>query len=314
MAIGATFQQTITSRIKTGRRKLSDSTKTTPDANAMTWEEYRAYPAASQSDIKAAWSNPQLYEETCVLGTRPRKQARHLLFGRGAEEFLRFLRTDGHADCVQIIPDDVLTANGHRRGKAWEEYQEANKSRADEGVMFLTQKEYDDEYDGFVSALKNVREHDAACLMIFSDTIRLWSHRVIWHDEEWGIECKGEADIVLPYYDCLVDIKTSSDPTPIAFKRSVFEFGYHVQAAMYLRMLKHSGDDFGNVESYMWTVIRNKPPYDVWCYECSEDLIRAGERELEIKVDAWKRMTETGKWRPETHGSLITLDSYRGNR
>jgi hypothetical protein len=61
---------------------------------------------------------------------------------------------------------------------------------------------------------------------------------VFWIDDETGVFCKARPDWVHPLPDgrvILLDLKSTVDPAPQAFGRTVFTFGYHRQEAHYSR-------------------------------------------------------------------------------
>ena len=62
--------------------------------------------------------------------------------------------------------------------------------------------------------------------------------------------------------ECIVDIKTTQDGSPQGFGRSVINYGYHLQAAIYREMT--------GVDDYFIIAIENSSPYNVCIYKLSQ--------------------------------------------
>lgn len=93
-----------------------------------------------------------------------------------------------------------------------------------------------------------------------------------WKDDESGIVCKSRPDW-LRWDGVICDIKTTSDASSSAFKRSIVTYGYHVQAAWNLNAVKMVSGK--KPKHYIFIAIENKAPYQIAAYildDASEDL------------------------------------------
>ena len=81
----------------------------------------------------------------------------------------------------------------------------------------------------------------------------------------------------------IIDIKTCQDASPRAFRSSIYNYAYHLQACFYSEML---GFD---PSSFRFIAIENKYPYDVAVYSLSDDLIEKGKLAWRIAFDSWKQ-------------------------
>ena len=68
--------------------------------------------------------------------------------------------------------------------------------------------------------------------------------------------------------ECIVDIKTTQDGSPQGFGRSVINYGYHLQAAIYREMT--------GVDDYFIIAIENSSPYNVCIYKLSQGYLDKG--------------------------------------
>ncbi len=79
--------------------------------------------------------------------------------------------------------------------------------------------------------------------------------------------CKLRADKLAPTHGAIVDVKTTDDASPEAFEASARKYGYHRQAAMYLRGLAALGMPF---EHYTFIVVEKDPPHEVAVYRLDD--------------------------------------------
>ena len=268
----------------------------------LTNSQYRAYEAVSQSDLKMAARNPQLYYETYLRQPphtrRPRQPTTpEQQFGMVVENFLR---THELPEDLVVIPAEALNKDGHRRGAAWTAFAAENA-----GKQLVTQKEFDAQMASILEASANVEEHIMAQTLIGSPSAK-WHQRFTWQCQQTALPLKCELDILDDILGVVCDVKTSADTDADAFARSVLNWGYDMQAAHYLEAagLAHPDRDF----AFAWVVIRNKPPYDVEVYEASEDLLEHGRKRLAAAKENYRRCADIGYWRTATHGLSVSLD------
>jgi hypothetical protein len=84
-----------------------------------------------------------------------------------------------------------------------------------------------------------------------------------WRDPETGLQCKSRLDIWHANWRTPVDLKSTDDPRPGAFKRSCEVFGYDRQEAFYRGGLAALG---AKVDDFAFIAAGKKPPYLVAVY------------------------------------------------
>jgi hypothetical protein len=258
--------------------------------------EYRDYPAVSQSDLKGAWTSPQLYWQVHVVKSRPKTPPTDAMqWGTDCEAYLRHGQL---ADVIEI-PDWVLNKDGHRKGKEWTSW-----SAQFAGSRLVKAGEYEQLMDGYVSAHANVCDHGVARTLVDEALADEWQQQFAWYDAEHDLPMKAELDIVREDLSCVVDIKTAADTAIDPFLRKAIDLGYDIQAAHYLEVIERL---MGRPFNFAWVVIRNKPPYDVEVYEASDELLAIGQARLEERKHWFKVCRDTGVWRSRTHGLMQTL-------
>lgn len=129
-----------------------------------------------------------------------------------------------------------------------------------------------------------------------------------WTDEPSGVRCRSMVDrvIMLMGRPCVVELKTSMDPSPAEFARQVAQRRYDLQAVINMSALGHAlraeGLDDGRPPGFVWVAVRNDAPFEVAVYMLAEDDYQDAETE---RVAIMGRLSEhlkdeTGKsWRAE---------------
>lgn len=118
---------------------------------------------------------------------------------------------------------------------------------------------------------------------------------LVWQDEGTGLLCKSRLDRLCNYdsYSTIVDVKTTRDASQRAFAADAARFGYHVQAAWYLR----GADALAPVaRRFVFLAIEKEPPHCVACYELDEAFLSAGQAECDRALRAYANAQETGVW------------------
>ena len=98
-----------------------------------------------------------------------------------------------------------------------------------------------------------------------------------------GVDCKARID-ALPgedsmWSDCVVDIKTTANASPEEFRRSCFNFGYHIQAAHYLTAADRA--------RFIFIVVERDAPHCVAIYELDDDALELGRETREFLLGQW---------------------------
>lgn len=108
---------------------------------------------------------------------------------------------------------------------------------------------------------------------------------IVWRDR--GVLCRARLDYLSG--DRIYDYKsTSSTAAPGAWSRTMFNFGYDIQAAFYLRGSGASRFCFAVQETF--------EPYAVQTFELAPDALALANRKIDWALDTWKRCMESGVW------------------
>ena len=105
--------------------------------------------------------------------------------------------------------------------------------------------------------------------------------------------------------DCFYDLKTTRDENPLAtFASSVWEFGYHLQAAMYGSAAVAAGWPEHRMvfiaTSTVW-------PYRCECVVLPHDLMEVGRQECLALLNELQQRLEWDCWHPSSYGEVHEL-------
>lgn len=113
-------------------------------------------------------------------------------------------------------------------------------------------------------------------------------------DDQTGRWLRGRLDF-LHSRELVVDFKSGQSASPHDFGRAAWSFGYHIQAAHYLRLavaldLVEPGADY-------WLIVQEKaPPYLPAVYRLDVALLADGHARVRRAIDLWDRCLELADW------------------
>jgi hypothetical protein len=125
-----------------------------------------------------------------------------------------------------------------------------------------------------------------------------------WDDDETGLPCKGRLDWYDPAFGLVFDLKTTGDASPREFARSVANFRYHVQAAMYLAGLRALGLP---ADHFVFVAVEKTPPYAVAVYSLDQAALDLGERAMRSDLGALVKCVTIGSF-PGYPDTITTLE------
>jgi exodeoxyribonuclease VIII len=117
---------------------------------------------------------------------------------------------------------------------------------------------------------------------------------LFWEDEDTGILCKCRPDIFDEYAVC--DLKTTADASEYSFSRSIYKYGYHIQAAMMLDGLKKVLNFNICEENSIFLAIEKEAPYCIGIYSLSTEWIQQGRREYKDALKTYKKCLLSNEW------------------
>lgn len=191
----------------------------------LTNEQYHATPFIGASMLEVFRKSRRRYYEQYVARTIPAKPASPAM-ELGTLIHCRILEPEKFAGMVgevapEVAPDGKpwLRRKGSQHEAWWNEWLESQAGRIPVD-----------------KATANRIEAIAAAVWANEDAKRLLSrpgkpeYSISWKDRETGLELKCRVDY---FAEIPVDLKTTKDPSPMAYPHDVVRFGYHRKRAHY---------------------------------------------------------------------------------
>lgn len=172
-------------------------------------------------------------------------------------------------ELVICIPPGVLSKNGSKSGKPWEEWRDAQRP----GAALLKV----DEFDALKWQIETVWENPRCRELLLNATRTEYS--IFWTDSD-GSKLKCRIDLLLELDGVIADVKTSRHDDE-NFWRSLRDYGGHAQAAHYVDGASHL---FGRSFEFKYLLVPSDPPYEDCCVRTlPAAALRLGhERNVEI--------------------------------
>lgn len=193
------------------------------------------------------------------------------------------------AEVVAAPPLDKRTKKGKQ---TWAELEAGN---AEKLVI-----RFEDDQKARAMA-KAVRAHPTASLFLSSRGRNEIS--MVWNEEiEPGVivKCKARLDRYahINEWPILGDLKSTRNASRREFEKSIFNFGYDVQAVHYLSGLETlypiaPGDPF---RRFVFMAVESEPPHLCALYELDDDSLEEGSRKRSVYLRKWVECVESGSW------------------
>ena len=119
-----------------------------------------------------------------------------------------------------------------------------------------------------------------------------------------GMPCKALPDMVLPDASIIFDLKTTRDPSPSAFRKTVVERGYHRQAWFYREALRRTQDlDC----EFVFICVRSVFPFETATYTLDAEMYRLAEIEVNAAIAGIQERYVRGNWVPNWSIGTLSL-------
>ncbi len=126
-----------------------------------------------------------------------------------------------------------------------------------------------------------------------------------WTDPDTDILCKCRPDILRP--SLVADLKTAQDGSAWSFSKAVYEYGYHIQAAMIQEALKNLNQKI--VKGFIFLIIEKTAPYVISIYQLDQAALDKGYQEFKTLLNRYQQCLEANDW-PAYSIQEISLPRY----
>lgn len=191
----------------------------------------------------------------------PKKSTPAMEFGTMVHTYL--LEPDEFKKRYAILPPKVLLKNEGR--EKYEMYKAICEGMEKSGAIIIEQEDI----ETLLLIADRINANPIARDLIEGARIE---HSYFWQDEHSGLMLKSRPDIL--HENMIVDLKTCSDASPIAYKNAMAQGGYHVQGAMTRDAIDRL--EGKRINKVLNIVIENKYPHNIAIYIIDEYALDAG--------------------------------------
>lgn len=180
------------------------------------------------------------------------------------------------------FPEYYRYSELNKNSKAFKELAAENPH-----VTWLTEKQVK-EIDGMVKMLDShqLQIGDKAIPTRTLFTGGQAEQGMFWQKD--GVDLRAKADFITT--GMIVDYKTTQNASMHKWKQSLYNFGYHRQAAMYLDAAKEVMETEHN--NFIYVVQEKTYPFDIAVYTISDEDIEVGKAEMQRAIDIYKDCME----------------------
>lgn len=259
-----------------------------------TMDEYNAYPAARNSNLKILIEkSPAHYFEAVKT---PQQTTPAKSFGSAIHQAC--LEPKIFKEQMVVVPvfegrtkDGRLTTNAN----AAEVKELSMRWHMENHAKTKITEEEQVDIQGMLTSISN---HKRASQLMSDGHAE---ESLFWADPETGIQCKARPDFIREGH-IIVDVKSTEDCSDRAFLYDAKKFGYNFQAAMYLDAATATYDR--PFDTFIIIAVEKKPPYSVRCFQLTESFIREGQDQFYSALAKLKPCLESGIY--PSYGNELT--------
>jgi hypothetical protein len=124
----------------------------------------------------------------------------------------------------------------------------------------------------------------------------LVEHSLVWKDPETGVWLKSRPDVLDTHTLMIVDLKTTSSAAPEDVRRTIAEFGYHIQLALVAEGIEIlTGRRVPN-DACILVFAETKRPFAINTKMIDAGAIELGRAQVRRAVRMFAKCLETGEW------------------
>ena len=236
----------------------------------MSDAEYFAAAGVSQSTLKLFRKSPA-HARYVMLNRR--EPSASMKIGSAVHSIL----LEGF-ECHAVLPES-MKGQSKAAIMAREEFQANNLNK-----IILTQAEANQ----VQCMVDSVKTHEGAKKLL---AITEQAEVSLFWKEECGTACRGKLDGIMPIG--VLDLKSTQGASIDEFAKSIYNFGYHIQAAHYL-----AGAAANNLpcENFYIIAVENTPPYCTAVFVLEHESIEAGEKERKKLLQIYNDCVKNDNW------------------
>lgn len=242
---------------------------------------YDDHPGISQSMLKEFSKSPRHYFCKYIEKSIEQKESESMRIG-----------TLVHAMLLQPDKQHMFPVfDGEKRTNEQKAKYAEMQNEACKNGGFVVRR---DEYDVACAMVESVKS--TSTWGIIESHLQLTEAPLEWTCEHTDLLCKGRIDGLVGKEDkqLVVEIKTTADASFEGFSKSIFNFGYDLQAAHYMQAVAtHIGK---SPDSFLFVLVENKAPYLTAFYELGAETIYSANAARIALMKRFKECRDKNEW------------------
>jgi hypothetical protein len=246
---------------------------------SMDAEQYRAADGTANSDLK--WISPPYtpaHFRAFKDGLIERAETEAMTVGTITHRAI--LEPETMAGAFVTRPEGMKFTT--KEGKAWKEAQT---------LPIIDQRQA----DLIACMIQSVWKHKEAKQIILAS-----KREQCLFAEDDGLLLKGRLDCLPNSGNIIADLKTCELCDMQSVEKSIVNYGYHRQAAFYLRLCKLLGLD---KTQFVFIFVEKTAPHCVSCWTLDDEALSVGRQEIDRDLTVLKHCVETNTW-PGREGGI----------
>ena len=264
---------------------------------------YHEIKALSNSSLSVLKRSPTEFYKRFITGEMKGQETEAMLLG-SAVHMLALEPERFDAEYVVLDgPINPQTGKPYGRDTKKFEYWLMDQAANDDGRTMLIREEFAES----LAIAKAFQAHPEIMAIMASRAEKLFESEYSMEYEigDDKVEMKCKIDFVCPSERLIIDLKTTSDPSPYAWGWSAEDFGYHRQAAIYTDAMEAKyGGDF----RFLFGVVRSKEPYEAAVYELDAESIQRGRVEYEALIEEYIDRKASNDWLSEWQRGVFPIN------
>ena len=265
--------------------------------------DYHAIKALSNSSLSVLKESPAKFYKRFITGEMKGQETDAMLLGSAVHMLaLEPERFDAEYR-IESGPFNATTGKPFGRDtKKFEAWLDEEKNLDDRKILIKS------EFENSLAIAKAFQSHPTIAAIMASRAEKLF-------ESEYGLQYEGSCnfrvdlkckiDFVCPSERLIIDLKTTSDPSPYAWSWSAEDFGYHRQAAIYRDAMEAK---YGEPFKFFFGVVRSKEPYEAAVYELDAESIQRGRVEYEALIKEYIKRKAENDWLSEWQRGVFPIN------
>lgn len=162
------------------------------------------------------------------------------------------------------------------------------------------------QYQMLQAMVESFNKHELASQFLENAKVE---QSIYWTDKKTKVLCKCRPDILHP--SVVVDLKTTQNGSVQSFSKTIYDYGYHIQAAMIREALQKVKKI--HVQSFWFIVIEKTAPYVVSTYKLDIKALEKGKEDFKHLLKCYQICLKTNHW-PAYMAQKISLPNYAFNK